>query len=163
MQQNGCGSVTCHSRRPPTGQLTSMKGDPRLQSNNHRPLPDKGPTPTTTIIGEILGNSSPRLAYKRNPMTLQMDLESVRRLVARRLVVLMKLVFSVLWWSSGRHDKLISIGEQSIFLWSLDSSKKSAQVQAQESAGMLHHLSGGAWNPQDVNVVASTSESSIQF
>ncbi|GKC40258.1 transducin/WD40 repeat-like superfamily protein, partial [Tanacetum coccineum] len=69
----------------------------------------------------------------------------------------------VLWWPSGRHDKLISINEQSIFLWSLDSSKKSAQVQSQESAGMLHHLSGGAWNPHDVNVVASTSESSIQF
>lgn len=28
---------------------------------------------------------------------------------------------------------------------------------------MLHHLSGGAWDPHDVNVVASTSESSIQF
>ncbi|GJX08272.1 ribonuclease H-like domain-containing protein [Tanacetum coccineum] len=69
----------------------------------------------------------------------------------------------VLWWPSGRHDKLISIDEQSIFLWSLDSSKKSAQVQSQESAGMLHHLSGGAWDPHDVNVVASTSESSIQF
>lgn len=37
------------------------------------------------------------------------------------------------------------------------------QVQSQESAGMLHHLSGGAWDPHDVNVVASTSESSIQF
>ncbi|PWA46123.1 transducin/WD40 repeat-like superfamily protein [Artemisia annua] len=69
----------------------------------------------------------------------------------------------VLWWPSGRHDKLISIDEQSIFLWSLDSSKKSVQVQSQESAGMLHHLSGGAWDPHDVNVVASTSESSIQF
>ncbi|GKA29437.1 reverse transcriptase zinc-binding domain-containing protein [Tanacetum coccineum] len=62
-------------------------------------------------------------------------------------------------WPSGRHDKLIIIDEQSIFLWILDSSKKSAQ----ESAGMLHHLSGGAWDPHDVNVVASTSESSIQF
>lgn len=28
---------------------------------------------------------------------------------------------------------------------------------------MLHHISGGAWDPHDVNVVASTSESSIQF
>ncbi|KVI07723.1 hypothetical protein Ccrd_013914, partial [Cynara cardunculus var. scolymus] len=70
---------------------------------------------------------------------------------------------NVLWWPSGRHDKLISIDEQNIFLWSLDSSKKSAQVQSQESAGMLHHLSGGSWDPHDLNVVASTSESSIQF
>nr|GEY48294.1 retrovirus-related Pol polyprotein from transposon 17.6 [Tanacetum cinerariifolium] len=37
------------------------------------------------------------------------------------------------------------------------------RVQSQESAGMLHHLSGGAWDPHDVNVIASTSESSIQF
>ncbi|GKE44120.1 transducin/WD40 repeat-like superfamily protein, partial [Tanacetum coccineum] len=28
---------------------------------------------------------------------------------------------------------------------------------------MLHHLSCGAWDPHDVNVVASTSESSIEF
>ncbi|GJX50218.1 transducin/WD40 repeat-like superfamily protein [Tanacetum coccineum] len=69
----------------------------------------------------------------------------------------------VLWWPSGRHDKLISIDEQSNFLWSLDSSKKSAQVQSQESTGILHHLLGGAWDPHDVNVVASTFESSIQF
>ncbi|GKB54833.1 WD repeat-containing protein DWA2-like protein, partial [Tanacetum coccineum] len=59
------------------------------------------------------------------------------------------------------HDKLISIDEQSIFLWSLDSSKKSAQVQSQESAGMLHHLLGGGWDPHHVNVVASISESSL--
>ncbi|GJS05396.1 reverse transcriptase domain-containing protein [Tanacetum coccineum] len=40
--------------------------------DNRGPLPDKGPTPTTTILGEILGNPSTRLAYKRNPLTLQM-------------------------------------------------------------------------------------------
>jgi hypothetical protein len=28
---------------------------------------------------------------------------------------------------------------------------------------MRHSLSGGAWNPHDVNSVAATSESSIQF
>ena len=48
-------------------------------------------------------------------------------------------------------------------LWSLDSSKKSAEVVSKESAGMRHSLSGGAWNPHDVNSVAATSESSIQF
>lgn len=37
------------------------------------------------------------------------------------------------------------------------------QVQSQDSAGMLHKLSGGAWDPHDVNSVAVTCESSIQF
>ncbi|GAV63457.1 WD40 domain-containing protein [Cephalotus follicularis] len=69
----------------------------------------------------------------------------------------------VLWWTTGRHDKLISIDEENLFLWSLDCSTKSAQVQSKESAGMLHCLSGGAWDPHDVNAVAATSESSIQF
>ncbi|CAL5418551.1 unnamed protein product [Camellia sinensis] len=36
-------------------------------------------------------------------------------------------------------------------------------VQSQESAGMLHYLSGGAWDPHDVNSVALACESSIQF
>lgn len=35
---------------------------------------------------------------------------------------------SVLWWPSGRHDKLISIDDENLFLWSLDCSKKAAQV-----------------------------------
>uniref|UniRef100_A0A2N9G437 EIPR1-like beta-propeller domain-containing protein n=1 Tax=Fagus sylvatica TaxID=28930 RepID=A0A2N9G437_FAGSY len=69
----------------------------------------------------------------------------------------------VLWWPSGRHDKLISIDEETLFLWSLDCSKKTAQVQSKESAGMLHNLSGGAWDPHDVNAVAATCESAIQF
>ncbi|KAK3038851.1 hypothetical protein RJ639_028573 [Escallonia herrerae] len=70
---------------------------------------------------------------------------------------------SILWWPSGKHDKLISIDEQNLFLWCLDSSRKTTQVKSQESAGMLHYLSGGAWDPHDVNSVASTCESSIQF
>lgn len=35
---------------------------------------------------------------------------------------------SVLWWPTGRHDKIVSIDEQNLFLWSLDASKKTAQV-----------------------------------
>ncbi|GAY49224.1 hypothetical protein CUMW_117600 [Citrus unshiu] len=69
----------------------------------------------------------------------------------------------VLWWSSGRHDKLVSIDEENIFLWSLDCSNKNAQVQSKQSSGMLHYLSGGAWDPHDVNAVAATCESSVQF
>ncbi|CAB4296056.1 unnamed protein product [Prunus armeniaca] len=69
----------------------------------------------------------------------------------------------ILWWPSGRHDKLISIDEENLSLWSLDLSKKAAQVQSQESAGVMHYLSGGAWDPHDTNAVAATCESSIQF
>ncbi|KAG6585779.1 WD repeat-containing protein DWA2, partial [Cucurbita argyrosperma subsp. sororia] len=39
----------------------------------------------------------------------------------------------VLWWPSGRHDKLISIDEENILLWSLDCSRKLAQSFAQLS------------------------------
>ncbi|XP_050214677.1 WD repeat-containing protein DWA2-like [Mercurialis annua] len=69
----------------------------------------------------------------------------------------------ILWWPSGRSDKLISIDEENLFLWNLDCSKRTAQVQSKESAGMLHYLSGGAWDPHDVNALAVTCESSIQF
>ncbi|XVF16507.1 hypothetical protein REPUB_Repub10bG0037000 [Reevesia pubescens] len=45
----------------------------------------------------------------------------------------------------------------------VDDSKKAAQVQFKELAGMLHYLSGGAWDPRDVKIVAATCESSVQF
>lgn len=35
---------------------------------------------------------------------------------------------SILWWPTGRHDKLISIDDENLCLWSLDVSKKTAQV-----------------------------------
>ncbi|XP_068480771.1 WD repeat-containing protein DWA2-like isoform X2 [Phaseolus vulgaris] len=69
----------------------------------------------------------------------------------------------ILWWPSGRHDKLISINEENMYLWNLDVSKKTAQVQSQDSAGMLHKLSGGAWDPHDVSSVVATCESYLQF
>ncbi|CAN6485202.1 unnamed protein product [Victoria cruziana] len=69
---------------------------------------------------------------------------------------------SVLWWPSGKHDKLVSIDKENLFLWSLDSSTKSAKVQSQESVGMLHYLTGGAWDPHNQNAVAVTCESSSQ-
>ncbi|XP_010242861.1 PREDICTED: WD repeat-containing protein DWA2 [Nelumbo nucifera] len=69
----------------------------------------------------------------------------------------------ILWWPSGRTDKLISIDERNIFLWRLDSAKKTAKVQSQETVGMLHSFSGGAWDPHDQNAVAATCDSSIQF
>lgn len=40
----------------------------------------------------------------------------------------MRVPNSILWWPSGRNDKLISIDEENIFLWSLDCSRKAAQV-----------------------------------
>lgn len=37
------------------------------------------------------------------------------------------------------------------------------QVLSQESAGMLHYLTGGAWDPHDFNSVSLTSDSSVQL
>ncbi|KAF4378490.1 hypothetical protein G4B88_027550 [Cannabis sativa] len=69
----------------------------------------------------------------------------------------------ILWWPSGKHDKLISIDEENLSLWSLDNMpRKAIQILSQESAGM-YHFSGGAWDPHDVNAIAATSESSLQF
>ncbi|CAA6663269.1 unnamed protein product [Spirodela intermedia] len=68
----------------------------------------------------------------------------------------------ILWWPIGKHDKVISIDEQNLFLWSLDCSRKIAEVQSQESVGVLHHLSGGAWDPHDRNTVAAFCDSSLQ-
>lgn len=36
------------------------------------------------------------------------------------------------------------------------------QVQSQESIGVLHYLSGGAWDPHDRNIVAAFCDSSLQ-
>ncbi|XP_008781258.2 WD repeat-containing protein DWA2 isoform X1 [Phoenix dactylifera] len=69
----------------------------------------------------------------------------------------------VLWWPLGKHDKLISIDEGNLFLWSIDSSSKIAKVISKESVGMLHNLSGGAWDPHDQNAVAAICGSSLQF
>ncbi|XP_077246802.1 WD repeat-containing protein DWA2-like [Tasmannia lanceolata] len=68
----------------------------------------------------------------------------------------------ILWWPSGKHDKLVSIDEETLVLWSLDYSTKTAKVQSQESVGMLHNLSGGAWDPHDQNSVAGICDTSIQ-
>ncbi|XP_039003309.1 WD repeat-containing protein DWA2-like [Hibiscus syriacus] len=77
--------------------------------------------------------------------------------------ILAYFINSVLWWPSGRHDKLISIDDENLFLWTLDCSKKAAQAQSKQSSGMLHYLSGGAWDQHDINAVATTCESSVQF
>ncbi|KAL6587529.1 hypothetical protein OROMI_000507 [Orobanche minor] len=76
---------------------------------------------------------------------------------------------ALLYWPTGKHDKLVSVDEQNLFLWSLDTSKKTAQeicckiyVQSKESAGP-HRISGGVWDPHDANSFALTCDSSIQF
>ncbi|XP_074583923.1 WD repeat-containing protein DWA2-like [Curcuma longa] len=69
----------------------------------------------------------------------------------------------ILWWPSGKHDRLISMDEGNLFLWSMDSSNKIAKVISQESVGMLQNLSGGAWDPHDRNALAGIFDSSIQF
>ncbi|GJT07316.1 alpha/beta hydrolase fold protein [Tanacetum coccineum] len=53
----------------------------RVRSHDNRgPLPDKGLTPTTTIISEIPGKPSTRLTYKRNHLTLQMEYSMIMEL-----------------------------------------------------------------------------------
>lgn len=53
----------------------------------------------------------------------------------------MAAIDSVLWWPTGRHDKLVSIDEQNLFLWSLDASKKTAQVrQTLDYADCVLHI-----------------------
>ncbi|KAL0351633.1 UNVERIFIED_CONTAM: WD repeat-containing protein DWA2 [Sesamum calycinum] len=42
-------------------------------------------------------------------------------------------------------------------------SPKAFPVQSQESAGMLHYLTGGAWDPHDSNSISLTCDSSVQF
>nr|GEX21921.1 RNA-directed DNA polymerase, eukaryota, reverse transcriptase zinc-binding domain protein [Tanacetum cinerariifolium] len=56
IQQDERGSVTSRFRRPSTDQLTSAEGNRVRSHENRRPLPDKGPTPATTIVDEILRN-----------------------------------------------------------------------------------------------------------
>lgn len=41
----------------------------------------------------------------------------------------MDILNSILWWPSGKCEKLVSMDEENLFLWSLDCSKKAAQVQ----------------------------------
>ncbi|PWZ28960.1 hypothetical protein Zm00014a_018628 [Zea mays] len=69
----------------------------------------------------------------------------------------------VIWWPLGKHDKLISIDDQNIFLWNVDMSNKSAKVISQGSADMLPNLSGGAWDPHNHNSIASISDSSLHL
>ncbi|KAK1262162.1 WD repeat-containing protein DWA2 [Acorus gramineus] len=68
----------------------------------------------------------------------------------------------ILWWPSGKHDKLISIDEENLILWSIDSSAKTAKVQSKESVGVMHYLSGGTWDPHDRNSVVAICDSSVQ-
>lgn len=52
---------------------------------------------------------------------------------------------SVLWWPSGKHDKLVSIDKENLFLWSLDSSTKSAKVRLGPSSTQLQSVSNALW------------------
>lgn len=69
---------------------------------------------------------------------------------------------SVVWWPSGKLNKVISIDEENLFVWNIDCANKIAEVQCQESVGMLQHLSGGAWDPHDQNSVIAICDSILQ-
>ncbi|CAM6102934.1 unnamed protein product [Calypogeia fissa] len=68
-----------------------------------------------------------------------------------------------LWWPAGKHQQLLSIDAESLFVWDLDTAKGLAKIQAHGSAGELHHMAGGAWDPHDVSNVATIFDSSIQM
>ncbi|XP_078440421.1 WD repeat-containing protein DWA2-like [Wolffia australiana] len=69
---------------------------------------------------------------------------------------------SVLWWPGGKHDKVISIDEQNIFLWDLNFSMQITEAKSKESVEVLHSISGGVWDPHDRNSVATFCDSSFQ-
>ncbi|GKC45242.1 hypothetical protein Tco_1062964 [Tanacetum coccineum] len=84
------------------------------------PWPDKGLTPATTIVGEILGNPSTRLAYKRNPLTLQLSNRGVRphaEKVHQEKVQQEKLKEVKAWLNfegcSGRNSKIQEVSQHS--------------------------------------------------
>ena len=119
---------------------------------------------------------------------------------------------STLWWQGGeRHNQLLSIDEETVYLWDIDASGRSLQVcgfnlsfvglriieeltkctcvvtiniifllvkdydnsvlsphslfqvSGKMSAGMLQNMVGGAWDPHDVQNIATVSESCLQF
>ncbi|KAL3686907.1 hypothetical protein R1sor_013216 [Riccia sorocarpa] len=66
-----------------------------------------------------------------------------------------------LWWPSGKHNQLLSIDSENLFIWDLVTEQRAAKIQARLSAGELHHMAGGAWDPHDVTKVATAVESSV--
>lgn len=53
---------------------------------------------------------------------------------------------SVIWWPSGKHDKLISIDQENIFLWNLDCSRKVAQVNSSRTCMLIRYAIKNLWN-----------------
>lgn len=46
-----------------------------------------------------------------------------------QLVFLSNLNYSALWWQGGeRHNQLLSIDEETVYLWDIDASARSLQV-----------------------------------
>ncbi|KAG6556347.1 hypothetical protein Mapa_002290 [Marchantia paleacea] len=68
-----------------------------------------------------------------------------------------------LWWPSGKHNQLLSIDAENLFIWDVNTAQRLAKVETQLSAGELHHMAGGAWDPHDVTNVATSIESSVQM
>lgn len=74
-----------------------------------------------------------------------------------------KKIKSTLWWQGGfRHNQLLSIDEETLYVWNIDASGTSVQVNGQLSAGLFYHMTSGAWDPHDFNSVATACESCVQ-
>ncbi|GKD73206.1 hypothetical protein Tco_1331488 [Tanacetum coccineum] len=78
MQQHGRGLVTSHFRRTSVDQLASAEGDmhPHVMIIEDS-YPTKGPTPATTIVGEMLRNPSISTPINRGPLTHQKEIISI--------------------------------------------------------------------------------------
>lgn len=75
-----------------------------------------------------------------------------------------KKIKCTLWWQgSEKHNQLLSIDEETLYVWDIDASGRSVQVNRKMSPGMLHHMASGAWDPHDVGGAATVCESSVQF
>lgn len=73
-----------------------------------------------------------------------------------------KKIKCTLWWQGGgKHNELLSIDEETLYLWDLDPSGKAVQVNGKMSAGMLHQMTSGAWDPHDVNSALTACDSCV--
>ncbi|MCO5612318.1 hypothetical protein L7F22_066583 [Adiantum nelumboides] len=75
-----------------------------------------------------------------------------------------KKIKCTLWSQPDReHPQLLSIDEEALYVWDIDVSGRSVQVDKKIAPGLLHHMTNGAWDPHDAVSVATVSDSCVQF
>ncbi|PKU83382.1 WD repeat-containing protein DWA2 [Dendrobium catenatum] len=66
----------------------------------------------------------------------------------------------ILWWPRGRHDKVISIDEGNLFLWSIDSSSKTAKVLRKANSIENAHFRDVDYNPKKQHIIVTAEDES---